>query len=204
MTGAIERTESFCLRAQEICLFLAHWARAPHRIGAVAPSSQALALAMAKEIPPLNTSDAPVIELGGGTGSITKGLLESGIPPERLVIIERDSHLVDVLRQRFPNLRVILGDAGDLPELLARHGITRAAAVVSGLPLLLFPADLLRNVVDGCFQLLGNQGPLIQFTYGRVAPLPAKDFALEERRGARVWFNIPPATVWVFRKPASV
>ena len=89
---------------------------------------------------------------------------------------------------------------GHLPELLARHGITRVAAIVSGLPLLLFPADLLDRIVHGCFQMLGPERPLIQFTYGHASPLPAASFALTARRGAKVWFNIPPATVWIYRR----
>ena len=147
---ATRRAGSIRHKAQDAWLFLSRWAKAPGRMGAVAPSSRALALAMAAEIP-ASDHDAPVIELGGGTGSITSGLLESGIAPSRLVVIERDRHLAALLRQRFKGVLVICGDAGQLPELLARHGITRVAAVVSGLPLLLFPADLLERIVHGCF-----------------------------------------------------
>jgi phosphatidylethanolamine/phosphatidyl-N-methylethanolamine N-methyltransferase len=172
-------------------------------MGAVAPSSRALALAMAAEIPN-HDGVTPVIELGGGTGSITCGLLESGIAPSRLVVIERDRHLAALLRQRFKGVHVICGDAGQLPELLARHGISRVAAVVSGLPLLLFPADLLERIITGCFEVLGPRSPLIQFTYGHASPLSAEHFGLSARRGPKVWLNIPPATVWIYQRvPAA-
>ena len=146
------RAGSFRHRTKDAWLFFSRWAKAPGRVGAVAPSSRALALAMASEIPASDGHDAAVIELGGGTGSITSGLLASGVAPERLVVIERDRQLAALLRQRFQGVRVICGDAGHLPELLARHGITEVAAIVSGLPLLLFPSDLLDRIVRGCFQ----------------------------------------------------
>jgi len=203
MTIAIEHAESIRLKAKDAFVFLSRWARAPGRVGSITPSSRALALAMAREIPPLTLDDAPVVELGGGTGSITSGLLASGLAPQRLIVIERDPHLAALLRQRFKDVRVICGDAGELPTLLAGHGITRVAAVVSGLPLLLFPAELIKKIVTGSFQLLGQDRPLIQFTYGGTAPLSTDDFALDARRATKVWRNIPPATVWVFRKAVA-
>ena len=199
---ATRRAGSIRRKAQDAWLFLSRWAKAPGRMGAVAPSSRALALAMAAEIPD-DDGDAPVIELGGGTGSITNGLLESGIAASRLIVIERDRHLAALLRQRFKGVLVICGDAGQLPELLARHGVTRVAAVVSGLPLLLFPAELLERIVRGCFEVLGPTCPLIQFTYGHASPLPAERFALSARRGPKVWLNIPPATVWIYRRTTA-
>jgi phosphatidylethanolamine/phosphatidyl-N-methylethanolamine N-methyltransferase len=199
---ATRRSGSIRRKAQDAWLFLSRWAKAPGRMGAVAPSSRALALAMAAEIP-ADQGDYPIVELGGGTGSITSGLLESGIAPSRLVVIERDRHLAALLRQRFKGIEVICGDAGHLPELLARHGITRVAAIVSGLPLLLFPTDLLDQIVQGCFTVLGSGSPLIQFTYGHASPLAAERFALTARRGPRVWLNIPPATVWVYQRGAK-
>ena len=199
---ATRRAGSIRRKAQDAWLFLSRWAKAPGRMGAVAPSSRALALAMAAEIPD-DADDCPVIELGGGTGSITNGLLESGIAPSRLVVIERDRHLAALLRQRFKGVQVICGDAGQLPDLLARHGITRVAAVVSGLPLLLFPRDLLDQIVDGCFTVLGPTAPLIQFTYGHASPLAADSFRLTARRGPKVWLNIPPATVWIYQRAAA-
>ena len=84
-----------------------------------------------------------------------------------------------------------------------RHGITRVAAVVSGLPLLLFPRDLLDQIVDGCFTVLGPTSPLIQFTYGHASPLPPESFGLTARRGPKVWLNIPPATVWIYQRASA-
>ncbi len=181
-------------------LFLARWLKAPHRIGALTPSSRYLARAMARQIDIRHSK--LVVELGGGTGSITKALLEAGLPPERLIVIERDEQLYHHLRERFPELRVLRGDATELVALLRPLGITAVSAVVSGLPLLSMPKRVRRLIVDQSFALLGDHGSFVQFTYGLASPLAERDFGLSGKVTARVWRNIPPAAIWRFRRPA--
>ena len=190
-------------RGNAATLFFLQWLRAPGRMGAVVPSSRRLADAMARQIPAEARADtAPIVELGGGTGSITRGILDSGIPPERLIVLERDPRLADLLAHRFAGTTILCGDAQDLAALLAERGITRVAAVVSGLPLLLFPEPARRRVVDGCFSVLPAGRPLIQFTYGFNAPLPPQEHRLHAKRVARVIRNVPPAFVWTFKQGA--
>ncbi|HEV2674862.1 MAG TPA: hypothetical protein VGV37_10000 [Aliidongia sp.] len=190
-------------RGNSAAFFFLQWLRAPGRMGAVVPSSRRLADAMARQIPSEARHDtAPVVELGGGTGSITRGILDSGIPPHRLIVLERDQRLADLLAKRFRGIIVLCGDAQDLQSLLADRGITRVAAVVSGLPLLLFPEEARKQVVDACFAVLAPGRPLVQFTYGFNAPLPPHEHHLHARRVARVFRNVPPAFVWTFRAAA--
>jgi len=183
----------------EIALFLGRWVKAPHRIGALAPSSRYLARAMARQVDPRQAR--VVVELGGGTGSITRALLESGLAPEKLIVVERDERLHRLLAERFPQLRVIAGDAAQLAALLRPLGITSISAIVSGLPLLSMTKRLRQRIVEQSFALLGDSGSLVQFTYGLASPLPARDFALSGRIVARVWRNFPPACVWRFERP---
>jgi len=186
-------------RDGETALFLSRWLKAPHRIGAVAPSSRYLARAMARQID--FGCAGPVIELGGGTGSITRGLLAAGLPPERLVVVERDERLYRLLVERFPELRVLRGDAARLVALLRPLGIERAAAVVSSLPLLSMPKRLRHRIVTQAFAVLGEQGRLVQFTYGLLSPLPEREFRVAGKLATRVWRNFPPASVWRFERP---
>lgn len=185
----------------EMALFLARWLKAPHRIGALAPSSRYLGQAMARQIDARRAR--LVVELGGGTGSITRALLAGGLPPERLIVVERDERLHQVLRERFPQLRVLKGDAAQLVQLLRPLGIGAVSAIVSSLPLLSMPKKLRHRIVEQCFALLGERGSLVQFTYGFVSPLPARDYALAGQVTARVWRNFPPAFVWRFERPAA-
>src|SRR5262249_4384 len=113
----------------EPILFLRRWLKDPLKIGAIAPSGRDLAAAMARLVP--NDSQNPVIELGGGTGSITEAVLEAGVARSRLFVVERDEALHDLLVRRFPQVRILLGDAAELTALLRPLGISRASAIVS-------------------------------------------------------------------------
>jgi phosphatidylethanolamine/phosphatidyl-N-methylethanolamine N-methyltransferase len=186
----------------ELKLFLGRWLRAPHRIGALAPSSRHLARAMAREIDARHAR--LVVELGGGTGSITRGLLAAGLAPESLIVVERDERLHRLLQERFPELLVLRGDATELVQLLRPLGIGQVSAVVSGLPLLSMPKRLRHRIVDESFALMGEKGALVQFTYGVASPLPEHEFPVKGRVRALVWRNLPPAFVWRYerRRPA--
>ena len=181
----------------EVAIFFTRWLKAPHRIGAVAPSSRFLARAMAAQVDLRRAG--PVIELGGGTGSVTKALLEAGLPVDRLIVIERDVRLYKMLRRRFPQLRIVLGDARHLVELLRPLGIDAVSAVVSSLPLISMSKTMRRQIINQSFALLGDAGRFIQYTYSLSSPLAGREFGLRGRVAARVWLNFPPASVWNYR-----
>ena len=182
-------------------LFLSRWVKAPHRIGAVAPSSRQLARAMARQID--LAGDGPIIELGGGTGSITRALLAIGVSRDRLIVVERDPTLAALLRMRFPGVKIMRGDAAELVQLLRPLGISLAASVVSSLPLLSMPMRLRGRIVEESFTFLCGVGTFVQFTYCVVSPL-GPELGLLGEVAARVWWNFPPAAVWRFRLPPPV
>jgi phosphatidylethanolamine/phosphatidyl-N-methylethanolamine N-methyltransferase len=186
----------------DLALFLSRWIRAPLRIGALAPSSPHLGREMARAIDA--RAATLVVELGGGTGRITRALLDAGVAPEKLIVIENDEALASLLRVRFPQLRIILGDARDILSLLAPLGISHASAVVSGLPLLSMPHDVQQRIVEQAFALMGEDGTFVQFTYGPVSPVMgrARVGLIAEVTG-RVWRNFPPASVWRYRRQST-
>jgi phosphatidylethanolamine/phosphatidyl-N-methylethanolamine N-methyltransferase len=186
---------------QEAALFLSRWLKAPNRIGAVAPSGRGLARAMARQIEP--GGDGYIIELGGGTGSITRALLEAGVALGRLIVVERDRMLAALLRKRFPGVKVVRGDAAELGALLRPLGIDTVAAVVSSLPLLSMPKPLRRSIIEASIAVLGPCGTFVQYTYGVASPLAAPEFGLVGEVADRIWLNVPPAVVWRFRRLAA-
>ena len=177
----------------------AAWLRAPRQVGALIPSGMRLASVMAAEVP---DGEGLVVELGGGTGSITAGLLGAGILADELVVVERDPLLARWLRRRFPDSRVLCADACRLPQLLASHGIGQAVkAVVSSLPLLSMSPMNRSRLMQGVCTVLRQQGAMVQYTYGIRCPVPARTLMrgdVRARRIARVWRNVPPASVWRF------
>ncbi len=181
---------------QEAALFLSRWLKAPNLIGAVAPSSRGLSRAMARQIDPAGAG--MIVELGGGTGSITRALLERGLAPSRLVVVECDWTLAALLRKRFPGVKVVRGDAAELVALMQPLSVRCADAVVSSLPLLSMPKPLRRRIVEEAFELLGDHGTFVQFTYGVASPLAAPKFGLKAEIAQRIWRNFPPAVVWRF------
>lgn len=192
-------------------LFLKRWLRRPFSVGAVMPSGPLLTRAMAEQtLACMNDGTGGrvghVIELGAGTGEVTKALLAAGIEPHRLALIERDPALAGFLRQNFQGPRIVEGDAARLPALLIANGIEKVAAVVSSLPLLSLPAEVVNDIVEGVFEALPVGAAMVQFTYGPKPPVPQalRDrLRLQGTRGARIWRNVPPAVVWTFRKPAA-
>jgi phosphatidylethanolamine/phosphatidyl-N-methylethanolamine N-methyltransferase len=184
--------------------FLKLWLQRPTRVGALVPSGKSLAAAMAAEIDP--TSPGSVIELGGGTGNITAALLESGTDPRDIVVIEREPSLCRVISRRFPQIRVVCGDAAKLRSLLRRAGVGPVKAVVSGLPLLAIPKKAERLIVAQAFKVLADDGVLIQFTYGPKAPVSrsvADGLHIAGDRSHWVLDNLPPAAVWQYRRRAE-
>jgi phosphatidylethanolamine/phosphatidyl-N-methylethanolamine N-methyltransferase len=186
--------------AKGTLVFLKAWLKSPLRVGAIAPSGERLARAMARVVP--RRSDLPVVELGGGTGSITSALLRR-IPAERLIVVERDPELARHLRRKFPDVTVIQGDARQLDRELKALGIGQVAAVVSGLPLMAMPKRIQREILDSCFRVLQPGAPYIQFTYSLFSPLPRREFGLSGRPVARVLQNVPPASIWIYRRRSA-
>jgi phosphatidylethanolamine/phosphatidyl-N-methylethanolamine N-methyltransferase len=181
--------------------FLSRWLRNPRTVASIAPSSRFLAHAMARSIP---KKAGWVVELGGGTGSITKALLANGVPPDNLLVVERDVKLCQYLRKHYPGVRIVNGDACHLPELLQREGISEPVrAVVSGLPIRIMEHDQQLTIMRSAFQVMEKDGLFIQFTYSLFCPATHKvrgQLGLKAHCVGQVWKNLPPAKLWSFRQ----
>ncbi len=177
--------------------FMRAWLRDPRGIGAVTPSGAALARLMTAHVSQL---DGPVIELGPGTGALTRALIARGVPVHRLALIEADPHFADALSKRYPLATILRMDAAQLGQTESLFGEERACAVISGLPLLSMPASQVADIVQGVFdQQLRAGGMFYQFTYGPRCPLPAallKRLNLQARRVGSALLNLPPAAVY--------
>jgi phosphatidylethanolamine/phosphatidyl-N-methylethanolamine N-methyltransferase len=177
--------------------FLKSLVTRPRAIGAIAPSSPALARKIALQIDPAWLG--AVLELGPGTGAVTDALIARGIPADRLIAVEADPDLAQLMRERFPTLRVIEGDAFDLDRSLPREANEPFAATVSGLPLLNFPPAKRRALIRSALDRMPPGRPFVQFSYGFTAPVPA-DGEISVEQAGLVLANLPPARTWVYRR----
>jgi phospholipid N-methyltransferase len=187
--------------------FLAAALRNPGQVGAIAPTSEVMAELLTRVVP---RSGAPVVvELGPGTGAVT-AVIDDRLPSEgRHLAVELDPGMAAFLERTHPGLEVIQGDAVKLGALLAEHGVTKADAVVSGLPWSLFDDATQRSILTQIADVVGPEGAFTTFAYRHGLVLSA---ARRFRRALRetfeevlvtatVWRNLPPAFVYVCRRP---
>jgi phosphatidylethanolamine/phosphatidyl-N-methylethanolamine N-methyltransferase len=178
--------------------FLRSWIEKPLHMGAVMPSGKVLARTMAQYV---NVdSMEPVVELGPGTGAITNALIEHGVDQKRLVLVEYNPGFCALLRDRYPQATVVQGDAYALRDSLWNVLSAPAAAVVSGLPLVTKPMLTRLKLIRDAFGALAPGAPFVQFTYSVAPPIPKSLPGVSTEASERIWMNLPPARVWVYRK----
>jgi len=174
-------------------LFFRRWLANPLQMGSIVPSSRALCARLAKHTH--YAPDEAVLELGAGTGVISHTLLRSGLPAERLFVVEIVRDMADHLRAELPGANVIEGDARALPRLIpaAWHG--KIGTVVVGIPLVLLPFAEQRRFIDAIEAVAPGRG-FILYSYCITSPLPYKKHGLVAKREAWTPLNFPPASVW--------
>jgi phosphatidylethanolamine/phosphatidyl-N-methylethanolamine N-methyltransferase len=186
------------LRLDDEVRFLRSWIEKPLHVGAVMPSGRLLARTMAQYVD--IHARGPVVELGPGTGAITSALIEHGIEQKRLVLVEYNPGFCALLRDRYPQARVVQGDAYTLRDTLWNVLSVPATAIVSGLPLVTKPMPTRLRLVRDAFAALAPGAPFVQFTYSVVPPIPKSLPGVSAEASERIWMNLPPARVWVYRK----
>ncbi len=177
--------------------FLRRLAVNPRRIGAIAPSGQALARAMVAQLDV--TRPGSLLELGPGSGAMTRELLSRGLSPGRLTVIEYDPAFAKLVAERFPGVNILQGDAFDLDRTLAGASSQKFTGVISGLPLLNHPVEKRQALLAAILSRLEPGAPFVQFSYGRQQPVSPPAGATV-KRAAFIWRNLPPARVWVYRR----
>src|SRR6201990_3089980 len=178
--------------------FLRSWIEKPLHMGAVMPSGKLLARTMAQFVDV--DSQGPVVELGPGTGAITNALIDRGIDQKRLVLVEYNPGFCALLRDRYPQAKVVQGDAYTLRDSLWDVLSSPASAIVSGLPLVTKPMLTRLKLIREAFVALSPGAPFVQFTYSVVPPIPKSLPGVSTEASERIWMNLPPARVWVYRK----
>jgi phosphatidylethanolamine/phosphatidyl-N-methylethanolamine N-methyltransferase len=174
-------------------LFLRRWARNPLQIGSVVPSSPALGRRIARLVS--CGADESVVEMGAGTGAVSRALLRSGLPPERLVVVELVPEMAEHLQRTLPGVRVLCGNAFDLPRLVPARLHGRIGTVICGIPLVLLPLERQQAFVAAVEAVAPGRGFLL-YTYCATSPLPWRRLGLAATREGWTPLNVPPASVW--------
>ncbi|MDJ0930895.1 methyltransferase domain-containing protein [Breoghania sp.] len=192
------RAKRFSSKILDEARFFRTWVESPLKIGAVSPSGPALSRLMAGEAEPQRAG--AILELGPGTGVVTKALVDRGIDTNRLIALEYNADFCQLLRRRFPAISVVQGDAYALRETLGDAKSGSLASIISSLPLFTRPLLQRRELLLEALDLLEPGAPFIQFSYALVPPVPAEKGLFTVERSPWVLMNLPPARVWVYRK----
>ncbi len=180
-------------------MFFRRWLANPLQMGSVVPSSAALCQRIVRHT--RRAPDEAVLELGAGTGVISRALLESGIPPERLIVVEIVPDMAEHLRAVLPGVQVIEGDARHLAKLVPQHWHGKIGSVVCGIPLVLLPVAEQRRFIDAIQSVAPGRG-FLHYSYCATSPLPWRKHALTAQREAWTPLNFPPASVWRYTPAA--
>ncbi len=174
-------------------MFLRRWAANPLQMGSIVPSAPSLCKRVARQI--RRNPDQYVVELGAGTGVISKALLDAGLPPEKLYVVEIVHDMAEHLRQVLPGVNVVEGDARELAKLLPDHVRGNIGSVVCGVPLVLLPVAEQRRFIDAIQAVAPGVG-FLHYSYCVTSPLPFQKHGLTAKREEWTPRNFPPASVW--------
>ncbi|MBE7182984.1 MAG: methyltransferase domain-containing protein [Methylobacterium mesophilicum] len=179
--------------------FFKGWMDQPKAVGSVIPTSSVTAKRMASVID--RFSDRPVLELGAGTGVVTRAILDHGVRHDRLICVEYAPEFVEHLSKRFPKVRVVEGDAFDLDRSLPDMAGQMFDAVISALPLLHFPVPRRVAYIEALLNRLPAGRPVVQITYSPRSPVPSGLGNYQVEHLDFVLRNFPPAQLWLYRRP---
>ena len=200
--GRLERSGFFRdAEASDEFVFIRAWVRAPLVTASMLPSGRALSSAIAAAVDP--AVPGAIVELGPGTGAVTAALVEQGVSPERLILIEFLPEFCELLRRRYPAARVIAGDAFDAPNILRHLKVAPLAAVVSCLPLYGKKPEYRERLLQELLRLGPKGMPFVQATNFSRSPIPFDPAAIAGAASPRIWFNLLPALVWTYRLAGS-
>jgi phosphatidylethanolamine/phosphatidyl-N-methylethanolamine N-methyltransferase len=178
--------------------FFKGWMDGPKSVGAICPTSSVTAKRMASVI--TASSNLPVLELGPGTGVITKAILERGVAPENLVSIEYSTDFYQNLVKAYKGVHFINGDAFELDKTLGGMKSVIFDSVVSAIPLLSFPMERRIALLEDLLNRLPAGRPVMQITYGPVSPIIANPDRYKIKHYDFVMRNIPPAQLWTYTR----
>ncbi|MDM9627051.1 class I SAM-dependent methyltransferase [Rhizobium sp. S152] len=170
----------------------------PKTVGSIVPTSSITARKMASVINP--NSGLPVLELGPGTGAITKAILQRGVKPEKLVAIEYSTDFYEHLVRLYPDVNFINGDAFNLDRTLAHMDGQTFDSVISAVPLLNFPMQARIALLESLLDRLPPGRPVVQISYGPVSPIIARPDRYHIQHFDFIVRNIPPAQLWIYRR----
>ena len=189
------------MKVSEFFGFFFRYVRNPSSIGAVCPSSSFLGRKMAAALSGVVGDGDAVAELGAGTGAVTKFILDTpGLNTEKFYCVEFEKRSADILGKKFPKAKIFNDSAENIRKIVGSD-LPKVYAIVSSLPLLSLPCDMVGRILKEVEETLPAGGKFVQYTYNLKRNPNSIGFKNMRHIGvSKVYLNIPPARVDVFEK----
>jgi phosphatidylethanolamine/phosphatidyl-N-methylethanolamine N-methyltransferase len=183
--------------SNEYFLFFKRWLHSPKQLGTIAPISTKLARSAARSIQ--SPATAKIVEIGAGTGKITRELLQAGVKPENLICVELDPDLASYLQKDIPAIHVIEGNACHLKDILPHNWHHNVDVVFSSIPFMYLPVATREEIAHAAFNVLKQNGRFLHLTYNLWSPLSK----FSGKKVVQEWLNLPPGFVWEFERTSG-
>lgn len=194
-------TQKLVKRFDDEIVFLKGMISSPDTVGSIIPTSRVTARCMADQID--LSSGLPVLELGPGTGVITKAILNHGIQAKELYCVEYSVEFTRRLRIMLPDVNVINGDAFDLDSVLGEMSGAQFDTIITSMPLLNFPMMARKQLINDLLDRIPDGRPIVLFSYGATAPVPTDGENYEVTSIKWIIRNVPPARIWAYRRKSG-
>jgi phosphatidylethanolamine/phosphatidyl-N-methylethanolamine N-methyltransferase len=191
-------------------LLLREFLRNPIGIAAVTPSSVAMATLLSVAVP--ESGEPVVVELGAGTGACTGMIQHRLCGRGHHIAVEVNPIFAELLTKRYPRVETVCGEAKDLPKFLADRGASSADVIISTLPWAPFaPSATQQPLLATLVESLAGEGAYTQAAYAWTRWAPAARRQLQQLRAGfeevviseTIWRNVPPARVYIARRPRN-
>ena len=187
--------------ADEAVQFLKEFVNKPQEIGAIVPSSPALAREIVSSIDWDRVRVA--VEYGPGLGAITAEIL-TRTDGKDFFAIELNEAYADRFRRSFPDVPLYRDSVANVVSIAAGHGVEAIDCVICGLPWAIFSDAAQDELLDAMFQVLREGGQFVTFAYMHGLALPSGRRFREKltrrfrkvERSPVIWRNTPPAVVY--------
>ncbi len=204
MTSLPHSTTIKSIASEESRLFFKQWLKSPMQLGTFAPISLKLAHLAAIQLEV--SSKTTIVEIGAGTGRLTRALLARGVNLDKLAMVELDPKMSDFLKLSLQNLytskakpKVIQGNAEKLTELIPSAWVGKVDYVVSAIPLMYMDEPLRERIIQAALDVLNPvTGSIYHVSYSPISPIKFMEGEILQKRVVSVWGNMPPGFVWRF------